>query len=96
MSLVALAISRAVNVYPCTALVNALRTPETRVPPRHSFMLWFSGLRGAMAFALSLQAAEDLPGSPAMHVDIGRHQRVCASTSFVPHTQIKNTHMQLH
>lgn len=64
ISLVALAISRAVNVYPCTALVNALRTPETRVPPRHSFMLWFSGLRGAMAFALSLQAAEDLPGAP--------------------------------
>lgn len=62
ISLVALALSRAVNVYPCTALVNALRTPETRVPPRHSFMLWFSGLRGAMAFALSLQAAEDLPG----------------------------------
>ncbi len=62
MSLVALAISRALNIFPCTYLINMLRTPETRIPPRHTFMLWFSGLRGAMAFALSLQAASDLPG----------------------------------
>jgi len=25
-------------------------------------MLWWSGLRGAIAFALSLQAVQDLPG----------------------------------
>lgn len=26
-------------------------------------MLWWSGLRGAIAFALSLQAVQDLPGA---------------------------------
>lgn len=63
VSLVSLAVSRALNVYPCTAMINAVRSPECRIPSGHTFMLWFSGLRGAMAFALSLQAAADLPDS---------------------------------
>ncbi|GLI71288.1 hypothetical protein VaNZ11_016422, partial [Volvox africanus] len=58
LSLVALAVSRAANILPCTAIVNLLRPVERHVPPAQQFMLWWSGLRGAMAFALSVEADE--------------------------------------
>lgn len=61
-SLVALAISRYLNVYPCTAFINMLRPVEQRIPETHKHMLWFSGLRGAMAFALSMLARNPLEG----------------------------------
>ena len=47
-------ISRACFVWPLSAAVNCARKPEDRIPGRHQFMMWFSGLRGAIAFALSL------------------------------------------
>lgn len=60
-SLVALAISRAANVYPITALCNMLTPAENqKILPTHKHMLWFSGLRGAMAFALANQAQDSL------------------------------------
>lgn len=59
MALVGLATSRALNVWPCTWAINYLRAPELRIPGGQQFMMWWSGLRGAMAFALSVQAAED-------------------------------------
>jgi NhaP-type Na+/H+ or K+/H+ antiporter len=60
-SLVALAVSRAANVYPITGLCNMLTPAEDRkIPPTHKHMLWFSGLRGAMAFSLANQAQESL------------------------------------
>ena len=62
VALFGLAWSRAANIYPCAWLVNVLRPPEMGIPSSHQFFLWWSGLRGAIAFALSLQAAEDLPG----------------------------------
>lgn len=55
-SLVALAVSRYLNVYPSTAFVNMLRPQECHIPDNHKKMLWFSGLRGAMAFALAMLA----------------------------------------
>lgn len=55
-SLVALAVSRYLNVYPSTAFINMLRPPEHHIPDNHKHMLWFSGLRGAMAFALAMLA----------------------------------------
>lgn len=61
-ALIALAHSRAANIYPCAKLINLLRPAELRIPESHKFMMWFSGLRGAIAFALSLEAVEDLPG----------------------------------
>lgn len=60
---VALAVSRALNVWPCAALVNLGRPRELRIPQSHQVMLWWSGLRGAMAFAIALEAAEAVPGA---------------------------------
>jgi solute carrier family 9 (sodium/hydrogen exchanger), member 8 len=68
MSLVALAVSRYLNVYPCTAFVNLLRPAESRIPETHKHMLWFSGLRGAMAFALASRARNELDNSRTGHV----------------------------
>lgn len=58
----ALALSRAANIWPLSAAVNYLRCEDSRVPRSHQFMLFWAGLRGAMAFALALQVADDLPG----------------------------------
>lgn len=62
ISLVALAASRALNVYPMAALINFMRPKDVAIPRTHMHMMWFSGLRGAIAFALSLSAAADLGG----------------------------------
>lgn len=63
VSILALALSRALNVWPNAALVNYVRPPDLRIPQSQQFMVWFSGMRGAMAFAMVLRALEDLPGS---------------------------------
>lgn len=60
MVLVGILGARALNVYPLTAAVNAVRKHNRRIPQTHRFMLWFSGLRGAIAFALSLEAIRDV------------------------------------
>ncbi|GFR52219.1 hypothetical protein Agub_g14669 [Astrephomene gubernaculifera] len=58
LCLLALAVSRAANVLPCAAVVNLLRPMERRLPARSQAMMWWSGLRGAMAFALSVEASD--------------------------------------
>ena len=64
LSLLALAISRAVNVYPLAAFSNFLTAPGHRkVPVSHMHMLWFSGLRGAMSFALASVARDSMSGT---------------------------------
>ena len=64
-SLAALALSRVVNIYPITGLCNYLTPAEGRkIPQTHKHMLWFSGLRGAMAFALANLARDELAGKP--------------------------------
>jgi solute carrier family 9 (sodium/hydrogen exchanger), member 8 len=64
VSVLALAVSRALNVWPNAALVNYGRPPDLRIPQAQQFVMWFSGMRGAMAFAMVLRALEDLPGKP--------------------------------
>eukprot|EP00019_Armaparvus_languidus_P010358 CAMPEP_0168579286 /NCGR_PEP_ID=MMETSP0420-20121227/126_1 /TAXON_ID=498008 /ORGANISM="Pessonella sp." /LENGTH=367 /DNA_ID=CAMNT_0008613213 /DNA_START=483 /DNA_END=1586 /DNA_ORIENTATION=- len=44
-------LGRAVNVFPLAALVNRFR--RTKIDLKMQFFMWFSGLRGAIAFALS-------------------------------------------
>ncbi|OAP17263.1 hypothetical protein AXX17_AT1G48830 [Arabidopsis thaliana] len=52
---------RAVNVFGCAYLVNLFRQENQKIPMKHQKALWYSGLRGAMAFALALQSLHDLP-----------------------------------
>jgi NhaP-type Na+/H+ or K+/H+ antiporter len=45
---------RALNIYPLSAAVNRFR--YVPIPRQDQFIMWFSGLRGAIAFALALNA----------------------------------------
>jgi len=49
-------ISRALNIFPLSLIINLTRsTVRHRISWQEQIVLWFSGLRGAIAFALSLQ-----------------------------------------
>nr|CAG4651711.1 EOG090X03SL [Triops cancriformis] len=51
-SIVLCLIGRALNIYPLSAMLNRFR--EHKINSRMMFIMWFSGLRGAIAYALSL------------------------------------------
>lgn len=50
--------SRAANIYPLSLLVNYFR--KSKINMRMQFIMWFSGLRGAIAFALILSLPKDI------------------------------------
>jgi len=56
-----LLISRACNIFPLSFLVNLGRKHHHKVPANQQIMLWFGGLRGAMAFALSISVPTRAP-----------------------------------
>ncbi|GAB2215281.1 hypothetical protein Droror1_Dr00019664 [Drosera rotundifolia] len=60
-SIIFIVIARAINVFSCAYLVNLVRPLHRKIPMKHQKALWYSGLRGAMAFALALQSVHDLP-----------------------------------
>lgn len=60
-SILFIGVARAANVFGCAYLVNLVRPAHRRIPLKHQKALWYSGLRGAMAFALALQSVHDLP-----------------------------------
>lgn len=60
-SIIFIVVARAANVFPCAYLVNLIRPMSRQIPMKHQKALCFSGLRGAMAFALALQSIHDLP-----------------------------------
>ncbi|GMJ09975.1 Na+/H+ antiporter 6, ARABIDOPSIS NA+/H+ ANTIPORTER 6 [Hibiscus trionum] len=60
-SILFIIVARAVNVFSCAYLVNLFRPVQQKIPSNHQKALWYSGLRGAMAFALALQSVHDLP-----------------------------------
>ncbi|WZZ05618.1 hypothetical protein YC2023_091539 [Brassica napus] len=60
-SILFIVIARAANVFGCGYLVNLVRPAHRKIPMTHQKALWYSGLRGAMAFALALQSVHDLP-----------------------------------
>ncbi|OVA10909.1 Na+/H+ exchanger [Macleaya cordata] len=54
-------LAEAANVFSCAYLVNLVRPANRQIPSKHQKALWYTGLRGAMAFALALQSVHDLP-----------------------------------
>ncbi|XP_065873702.1 sodium/hydrogen exchanger 6-like [Euphorbia lathyris] len=60
-SIIFIGVARAANVFSCAYLVNLVRPAHRQIPLKHQKALWYSGLRGAMAFALALQSVHDLP-----------------------------------
>ncbi|GMJ05414.1 Na+/H+ antiporter 6, ARABIDOPSIS NA+/H+ ANTIPORTER 6 [Hibiscus trionum] len=60
-SILFIVVARAANVFSCAYLVNLFRPVQRQIPLNHQKALWYSGLRGAMAFALALQSVHDLP-----------------------------------
>ncbi|KAK8937362.1 Sodium/hydrogen exchanger 6 [Platanthera zijinensis] len=60
-SILFIGVARAANVFSCAYLVNLIRPTNRKIPLKHQKALWYSGLRGAMAFALALQSVHDLP-----------------------------------
>lgn len=51
-SVVLCLMGRAANIFPLSWMVNKFRA--TKITPKMSFIMWFSGLRGAISYALSL------------------------------------------
>ncbi|GAB9470421.1 hypothetical protein Gpo141_00007666 [Globisporangium polare] len=47
-------VARALNTFPLCALANLCRHRDQRIPIKYMVVIWFSGLRGSIAFALVL------------------------------------------
>ena len=47
-------LARLLNIGFVSMLVNCNRSPKTRLNCKTQFVMWFAGLRGAMAYALAL------------------------------------------
>lgn len=61
ISILACFISRAANIFPLSAIVNIIDgSSELRIPYNHQVVMWWGGLRGAMAFALAVSAEQPL------------------------------------
>ncbi|KAI7731465.1 hypothetical protein M8C21_026889 [Ambrosia artemisiifolia] len=60
-SIIFIGLARAANVFTCAYLLNLVRPAQRQIPVKHQKALWYSGLRGAMAFALALQSVHELP-----------------------------------
>eukprot|EP01086_Lenisia_limosa_P010057 TRINITY_DN3392_c0_g1_i1.p1 TRINITY_DN3392_c0_g1~~TRINITY_DN3392_c0_g1_i1.p1 ORF type:complete len:317 (-),score=51.92 TRINITY_DN3392_c0_g1_i1:6-902(-) len=54
VTIVACLVGRVFNIYPLSFIMNLFRSEK--IPAKMPFMMWFSGLRGAIAFALALNA----------------------------------------
>eukprot|EP01091_Cochliopodium_minus_P016314 TRINITY_DN6070_c0_g1_i1.p1 TRINITY_DN6070_c0_g1~~TRINITY_DN6070_c0_g1_i1.p1 ORF type:complete len:580 (+),score=137.75 TRINITY_DN6070_c0_g1_i1:55-1794(+) len=53
MSILICLVARAAHVFPLSWIVNCGRRTN-KIPATHQFIVWFAGLRGALAFALSI------------------------------------------
>lgn len=62
----AVLISRVFNIFPGAWILNLFtKRPEKKIPFTYQKMLWFSGLRGGIAFALALETFKDIPEAHA-------------------------------
>lgn len=53
-TIINLNVARFLNILVCTFIVNRYRTEQTKFSIKTQFVMWFSGLRGAMAYAIAL------------------------------------------
>ncbi|TYZ63622.1 hypothetical protein PybrP1_008838 [[Pythium] brassicae (nom. inval.)] len=60
-NLVACLIARALNTFPLCSLANLGRSARRKIPFAYMVVIWFSGLRGAIAFALVLNVQTSDP-----------------------------------
>eukprot|EP01135_Chromosphaera_perkinsii_P007129 Nk52_evm3s710 gene=Nk52_evmTU3s710 len=63
-SIIVILVTRACNVFPLSYLFNYSRrdAKDSQIPMKFQIMMWFSGLRGAIAFALSMQNTDNEAG----------------------------------
>jgi NhaP-type Na+/H+ or K+/H+ antiporter len=61
-------LARFLNITIVTSLVNCHRK-ETKLDKNMQGVMWLSGLRGAMAYALALKCATDLAIGPVILID---------------------------
>uniref|UniRef100_A0A914MZK2 Sodium/hydrogen exchanger n=1 Tax=Meloidogyne incognita TaxID=6306 RepID=A0A914MZK2_MELIC len=59
LSIVLLFVSRAASVFPLSSLVN--RFSKTKISMKNQIIMWFSGMRGAVALALALHMDVETP-----------------------------------
>jgi sodium/hydrogen exchanger 8 len=78
IALLACLIGRLLNIVPLSFLANFCRTGRHVISGRHQAVLWFAGLRGAIAFALS----ENMPG-PHKEVYATGTLSICIFTTLV-------------
>lgn len=50
-------VARALSTFPLCFLANCKRSDQRKIPFKHMVVMWFSGLRGAIAFALVLNVS---------------------------------------
>lgn len=67
-TIINLNIARFFNIWITSWLVNKART-KNRIDFKKQFTMWYSGLRGAMAYALALKCATDLEVGPVILID---------------------------
>ncbi|GMH89682.1 hypothetical protein TL16_g11533, partial [Triparma laevis f. inornata] len=71
-------LARASHIFPLTWVVNRCRSPGNKIPMKMQYVLWFVGLRGAIAFAL----AENMPG-PNKQSYVANTLCICIFTTVV-------------
>eukprot|EP01116_Phalansterium_solitarium_P009043 TRINITY_DN23046_c0_g1_i1.p1 TRINITY_DN23046_c0_g1~~TRINITY_DN23046_c0_g1_i1.p1 ORF type:complete len:601 (-),score=105.89 TRINITY_DN23046_c0_g1_i1:181-1926(-) len=57
-------LARAVEIFPFSAGLNLTRVGENRIQLKHQVMMWFAGMRGAVALVLALIVSADLGENP--------------------------------
>jgi sodium/hydrogen exchanger 8 len=78
LALVACLIGRVLNIFPLSWIANTCRKGRQKIPPKMQVVLWFAGIRGAIAFALS----ENMPG-PHKEVYATATLSICIFTTVV-------------
>jgi sodium/hydrogen exchanger-like protein 6/7 len=54
-ALIAIVIARFINIYPLSFIINLSRSKKNKITPSMQHLMFYSGLRGAMAYALAMR-----------------------------------------